>query len=85
MKKELHIRDIPDKEILEYQGRRSRSSLQETINMPFVYEFFADRWPEKLIYAKPEKHCKQGYIGYVTSLRTGWLTEKGKQYLSSLL
>jgi hypothetical protein len=51
---------------------------------------FDDKWPYDLLSewtGEPVKVCyrameraeEQGYIEYGTSLRSGWLTEKGKQ------
>ena len=52
---------------------------------PFPYESLAKKYgcDEKLAYSACERACSHGLIEYGVSLRTGWLTEKGKQLLSS--
>lgn len=37
--------------------------------------------PEKVAYAACERACDNGLIEYGVSLRTGWLTDKGKALL----
>ena len=49
------------------------------------YEILAE-WTgehEKVCYRAMERAHKRGLVEYGTSLRTGWLTEKGKELLKS--
>ena len=39
--------------------------------------------PEKVIYAAMERACDNGLIDYGVSLRSGWLTNKGKALLAT--
>ena len=51
----------------------------------FPYEILAEKFncSEKLAYSACERAAKNGLIEYGVSLRTGWLTEKGKEILSA--
>jgi len=40
--------------------------------------------PEKVIYAAMERTYDHGLIECGVSLRSGWLTEKGKEFLSEV-
>lgn len=42
-------------------------------------------YPQKVCYAAMERAHKKGLIEYGSSLRTGWLTEKGKELLKSAI
>lgn len=49
----------------------------------FPYEILS-KWtgqPEKVCYRAMERDCAKGYIECGVSLRTGWLTEEGKEFL----
>lgn len=50
---------------------------------PFPYEELAGMTgaPEKVTYAACERACDRDLIEFGVSLRTGWLTEKGKALL----
>jgi hypothetical protein len=37
--------------------------------------------PEKVVYAAMEREERRGYLDYGVSLRTSWLTDKGKAFL----
>jgi hypothetical protein len=37
--------------------------------------------PEKVVYAAMEREERKGYLEYGVSLRTAWLTDKGKDFL----
>ncbi len=73
-------RDISDLEVClavaEYR--------QDVFNRPFPYEALAKKFncDEKLAYSACERACDNGLIEYGVSLRTGWLTEKGKELLT---
>ncbi len=49
----------------------------------FPYEFLAKKFgcDEKLAYSACKRACDNDLIEYGVSLRTGWLTEKGKSLL----
>ena len=73
--------DITDKmvceAVAEYQS--------DPYNKPFPYEIIAQKTGcvEKVAYCAMERADDRGYIDYGVSLRTGWLTEKGKELLVS--
>lgn len=70
-------KNISDKQVVlavsEYQQHRDR----------FPYEILCEQTgePEKVCYRAMERACDNGYLDYGVSLRTSWLTEKGKQLL----
>lgn len=53
----------------------------------FAYEFLARQTgaPEKVCYRACERAHKHGLIEYGTSLRSGWLTAKGRDLLESFI
>lgn len=69
--------DISDKEVClavaEYEKTRG----------DFPYETLAKKFncDEKLAYKACERASDNGLIEYGVSLRTGWLTEKGKELI----
>lgn len=73
-------KDVPDVLVLlAYNYRR-----QYEVNA-FPYEILMG-WtgqPEKVCYAAMERACDHNLIEYGVSLRTGWLTEKGKDLLKT--
>ena len=76
--KKITIKDIPTKEVLEYQNKWQKNCAK-SIDMPYCYE--ALPYPDKVIFRKMEKLFDQGYLEYGVSLRTAWLTEKGKELI----
>ncbi|WP_057766707.1 hypothetical protein [Cytobacillus praedii] len=71
-------KDVPTILVLkayeEYQKHRNE----------FPYEILS-KWtgePEKVCYSAMERDRAKGYIECGVSLRTGWLTEEGKEFLS---
>lgn len=74
--KKISMKDIPIKDILEYQKK-----WWENKDLPFCYE--ALPYPPKVIYKKMEKLADEGYLDYGVSLRTAWLSDKGEKYLKS--
>lgn len=54
-----------------------------TTRMAFPYETLADAFgcSQKVAYRACERACRHGLLEYGTSLRTGWLTDKGKELL----
>ena len=54
---------------------------------PFPYEKLAEITgaPEKVTYAACERACDRELIEYGVSLRTGWLTDKGKALVDAAL
>lgn len=97
MKKSL--KDIPIKEVLEQQQKwcennhRNFKSIEDLRDMftaerepnPFTYEVLGPKYgSEKLVFKKMEQLCRDGYLEYGTSIRTAWLTDKGKETISNL-
>lgn len=72
----MGTKDIPDKMVcLAY-----REFLKAGRDGPWPYELL-ERWseqPQKVCYRACERAERRGLIEYGVSLRTGWLTEKGK-------
>lgn len=52
----------------------------------FPYDYLSEwtGYPEKVCYAAMERAVDHDLIEYGVSLRTGWLTEKGKSVLAEL-
>lgn len=81
----MQVKDVSTYLVLKYQHERSEANknwLQwgDNPKIPFTYERFPNI-PEKVVFRKMEKLAEQGYLEYGVSLRTAWLTEKGKKYL----
>lgn len=77
---ELHkysLKDIPIIEVLTQQQKWSESE-----DLPFTYEVLGKKYgSEKLVYCKMRQLEKLGYLDYGVSLRTAWLTDKGKEFI----
>ena len=68
------LKDISIKEVLEQQQR-----WWEDKNLPYTYKVLGEKYgSEKLVFKKMEWLASKGYLEYGVSLRTAWLTEKGK-------
>ena len=77
MKKEKQLKDIPIKEILEQQQKWWNNK-----SLPYTYEVLGKKYgSEKLVYRKMEQLCEKEYLECGVSVRTAWLTEKGKKLL----
>lgn len=57
----------------------------KTTDVPYPYETLAKftGQPEKVCYRAMERALRRGYLEYGVSLRTGWLTEKGKALIAT--
>ncbi len=57
---------------------------KDIYNTPFPYELLAKKFncDEKLAYYAIKRACDNNLIEYGVSLRTGWLTDKGKELLT---
>ena len=66
--------DISDYEIL--------SCIKEQKDTPDV--ILGKKYPFKVIMAKMEQLENRGYLDCGVSLRTAWLTNKGKEYLKGM-
>jgi hypothetical protein len=72
--------DIPDIEILSLIEAHMLDHRQ-----PFAYQVLAARGvPGKVVAAKYEKLDRRGFLEVGTSVRTGWLSDKGEAHLASL-
>jgi len=75
----MKTHDITDKmvceAVAEYQS--------DIYNKPFPYEIIAQKTgcAEKVAYRAMERAVDSDYLDYGVSLRTAWLTEKGKEVL----
>lgn len=68
--------DIDTREILQ-ACQRFKDRLADTPDV-----VLKGRYPVKVIMAKLARLREQGYLDYGVSLRTAWLTDKGRQYLA---
>jgi hypothetical protein len=74
----MQLKDIPTKEVLEQQQKWC-----ENKDLPFTYEVLGKKYgSEKLVFKKMEKLANENYLEYGVSLRTAWLTDKGKEFIS---
>lgn len=75
-------RDVSDElvclAVVEYKARYIRGERF------YLHEILVEwtKYPEKVCYAAVKRASDRGYIEYGVSLRTGWLTEKGKALIS---
>ncbi len=73
-------KNITDKQVCE--AIRDFKASKFTLDWP--YKLLAQRTGEceKVCYSAMERTYERNYIEYGVSLRTGWLTEKGKKLLN---
>lgn len=78
----MATKDISDRQVcLAYEVYRD--GMRRGMDMPYPYEILsiATGQAEKVCYRAMERTHRRGYTEYGVSLRTGWLTEKGKAFL----
>jgi hypothetical protein len=81
-------KDISDKQVCEayveyHEKLKGRTSFIEgEFEWPYNILQRVTGQPEKVCYRAMERASDRGYIEYGVSLRTGWLTDKGKALLS---
>ncbi len=77
----LQVKDISDLLVCQHVQRWKDA---QDRNTPWPYETIAAETGcvEKVAYKAMERACERDYIEYGTSLRTGWLTKKGKDLLN---
>lgn len=76
----MAMKDISDAQVCRaVQAFRDRDC-----ELPFPYEALADETgqPEKVCYRAMERAALRGLINCGVSLRTGWLTDKGKALIA---
>jgi hypothetical protein len=73
------------KDITDLQVVRAVQQWQDNRNGPWPYETLARETgqPEKVCFRAMERADRRGYLEYGVSLRTAWLTDKGKALLTS--
>lgn len=77
----MATKDISDKLVC-----MAFSLSQHSDHKKFPYEILAE-WtsqPEKVCYRAMERASERGLVEYGVSLRTGWLTEKGKDLIKEV-
>lgn len=78
----MAMKDISDKQVCEayVEAIRKRQDEKECV---FPYEILmkVTGQPEKVCYRAMERASDRDYVEYGVSLRTGWLTEKGRKLL----
>ena len=70
----MATKDISDVQVVQaYQAKSDK----------YPHELLMEQTgqPEKVCYAACERAARRGLIDYGVSLRTGWITEKGKSLL----
>ena len=71
----MQAKDIPDSSLLALLHAQGQGA-------PFAYRVLYDAGvPTKVVEAKFQRFYRRGWIEYGVSLRTGWLTAKGKEAL----
>lgn len=76
----MATKDISDRQVCEAYAAYAREHC-----LPFADErlMAATGQPEKVCYRAMERADKRGLIEYGVSLRSGWLTDKGKALLAT--
>lgn len=81
----MRTKDITDRDVcLAYEDyRRSREMYPNASNVLMTHDYLMLRTgaPFKVCDSAMKRACKRGLVDYGVSLRTGWLTEKGKELL----
>lgn len=77
--------DISDKEVCEAVAYYQKM-IHARLDTDFPYEMLAKKFgcSEKVAFSACERADEHGLIEYGVSLRTGWLTDKGKALLDSM-
>ena len=79
----MSVKDITDKEVCAAY-REYRDNIDESFehkDWPYEILMRITGQPFKVCYRAMERAERHGLIEYGVSLRTGWLTEKGKELL----
>jgi hypothetical protein len=74
----MAMKDVPDALVCKaYAEARANNFVR------WPYEMLSEwtRQPEKVCFRAMERACDHGLIEYGVSLRTGWLTDKGRDLL----
>lgn len=81
----MSTKDVTDRMVLEAYALKAKQ-FKESGDYQYPYETLMARTGEcfKVCYRAMERASDRGLIEYGVSLRTGWLTEKGKALLSAL-
>lgn len=81
--KTVQTKHISDLAVVRAVATYNATYALSTPRMAFPYETLAEEFgcSQKVAYRACERACRHGLIEYGVSLRTGWLTEKGKELL----
>lgn len=77
----MSVKDISDKQVCEAYAEAERQrgpDWNRHYDFPYVILQRMTGQPEKVCYRAMERASDRGYIEYGVSLRTGWLTDKGR-------
>lgn len=83
----MATKDITDKQVIEaygeyHEAKKGRTSfIEEEFEWPYDILHRTTGQPVKVCYRAMERAEERGYIEYGVSLRTGWITDKGKELL----
>lgn len=84
MPKTMQLKHISDLEILEAVQAFNEANRRDWRTSVTPEVALAGKYPEKLILRKMEVLDQRGFLDYGVSLRTAWLTDRGKAYLAKL-
>ena len=77
----MAMKDITDKQVLE--AVREAQAVRDAETCLWPYELLV-KWtgqPEKVCFRCMERAVGRGYLDYGVSLRTAWITDKGKKLI----
>jgi hypothetical protein len=79
----MACKDISDKQVCQAYAKMRELIENDNIPAPMPYDYLQEMTGEcfKVCYRSMERAYNRGYIEYGVSLRTGWLTDKGKALL----
>ena len=79
----MATKDITDKQVCEAYAQYDKLCTLNALNIEYPNEILhrITGQVEKVCYRAMERAHERGLIDFGVSLRTGWLTEKGKELL----
>lgn len=82
----MATKDITDKQVCKAYAEAERQrgiDWKNDYEYPYLILMRITGQPEKVCYRAMERAEERGYIEYGVSLRTGWLTIKGKELITT--
>lgn len=83
----MATKDVTDLQVIEAYIQFKVSSKLYGINDNWPYVILSNLTGEceKVCYRAMERACNRGYIDYGVSLRSGWVTQKGMEFLGEYI